>query len=301
MKPGFAIRWLILLSCALATPAFAQSQSSESSQVPDVREPVQLMASIKPLALIAKDLLGPLAEVDVLVPGGASPHDYSLKVSDVRRLRAADLVLWMGPEMERFLDKPLAGLANEKVLSLARPVDDHGSDDHAHSDLHQWLDPRLAKVMMEAVADRLRALYPDLRSAIDSRLERQLASYDRLHDEVRQRLSPVRDVGFVVEHRGYDLLVEAFGLNQIGWISATPEQPPGARHLYELEKRLRKEDARCLFTELSHQSEGARNLARQLELRTQSLDILGHNAQSYGQLVRQLARDIGDCLAQPAS
>jgi zinc transport system substrate-binding protein len=299
MMAASLVRLLALLLCALAPLAAAQPPAADL-QDGDARQAVRVVASIRPLALIANDLLGPLADVDVLVPGGASPHDYSLKVSDVRRLRAADLVVWMGPEMERFLEKPLAGLPSERVLSLGSRLDARDSGDHDH-DLHQWLDPRLAKIMAKAVAARLQGLYPGLSEQIEARLEQQLASYDRLHHDVIEVLAPVRDVGFVVEHRGYDLFVNAFGLNQLGWLSATPEQPPGARHLYELEQRLRDSSARCLFMEYAHQSDGARNLARQLELRAQTLDILGHNAQSYEQLLRQLAHDVKDCLAQPAS
>lgn len=298
MAAAYLLRMFALLLCTLSPMALAQSAAEQAKGAAD-GQTIRVVASIRPLALIANDLLGPLAKIEVLVPGGASPHDYSLRVSDVQRLRAADLAVWMGPEMERFLEKPLAGLPRQTVLPLANRLENSESGDHDH-DLHQWLDPRLAKIMAKTMAGRLQALYPALSESIEQRLQEQLLSYDRLYKDAHQQLAPVREVGFVVEHRGYDLFVEAFELRQLGWISATPEQPPGARHLYELEKRLRNAGARCLFVEYSHQSDGARNLARQLELRAQPLDILGHNAQSYGQLIRQLTGDVKDCLAQPA-
>ena len=40
----------------------------------------------------------------MLLPDGASEHDYSLRPSDVKRLQNADLVVWIGPEMEAFMD-----------------------------------------------------------------------------------------------------------------------------------------------------------------------------------------------------
>lgn len=262
------------------------------------RADIQLVASIRPLALIAGELLGPLGDVTLLVPGAASPHDYSLKVSDVQRLRRADLVIWMGKDLERFLEKPLAALPKEKVLALAiGKVGGSTLAAHAHGDPHQWLDPRLAEKMARAIADRLQRLYPQHRTAIQTRLNTLSLTYERLYEETRQALEPVRDVGFVVEHRGYDHFVETFGLRQLGWLSATPEQPPGVRHLYELEKRLRSgADAGCLFIEQTHQSSAARNLAKQLELRLQSLDLLGHHAASYEELIRHLVRDLVSCL-----
>ncbi|MFP1495651.1 metal ABC transporter solute-binding protein, Zn/Mn family [Escherichia coli] len=44
-------------------------------------------------------------QTEVLLPDGASEHDYSLRPSDVKRLQNADLVVWVGPEMEAFYAK----------------------------------------------------------------------------------------------------------------------------------------------------------------------------------------------------
>ncbi|MEX1033952.1 MAG: zinc ABC transporter substrate-binding protein [Cellvibrionaceae bacterium] len=253
---------------------------------------MRVVASIKPLALIAEDLLGELGEVQVLIRGAASPHDYALRASDIRRLHNADLIIWMGPELERFLEKPLAGLPPEQVLTL-------GSS--ASGDLHQWLDPDLAQTMARAITRRLLQLYPAAHSLLEQRLAAVLADYEQLNEELERMLASVRERGFVVEHQGYDYFVRAYRLNQLGWISAGPEQPPGVRHLYQLEKKLRErsgeERARCLFIEHAHQSDTAHNLAEQLNLELRALDILGQLADSYAELMRNLAEDVVDCLA----
>jgi zinc transport system substrate-binding protein len=291
MNKGVLIALLALLCWTPLTHAASASEG--------VQADIQVIASIRPLALIANDLLGPLGDVTVLVAGAASPHDYSLRVSDVQRLREADLVIWMGPDLERFLEKPLAALPEDKVLTLAAdPARHQPGADHRHGDPHQWLDPRLAKEMARQIADRLESLNPRYGDEIQARLDRLTATYQELFEEARQALEPVREVGFVVEHRGYDHFVETFELRQLGWLSATPEQLPGVRHLYELEKRLRSgAGARCLFMELAHQSSAARNLAAQLELRPQALDILGHNAITYEEFIQHLVRDVVSCLA----
>jgi zinc transport system substrate-binding protein len=263
---------------------------------------IRVVASIRPLALIAEDLLGELGTVDILVPSAASPHDYALKVSDVRKLQSADLAVWMGPELERFLQKPLAGLAPQRVLALGQSEAGESPLAHDHDkDLHQWLDPRLAQAMARAIAERLQDLFPAHRAALERRLRTQLAGYDRLHHDLGQALAPVSDISFVVQHRGYDYFVRAYGLNQLAWISLSPEQPPGVRHLYELEKTLRAlppgQEARCLFVELSHRSATAENLADQLGLTLQTLDILGVTAATYPALMRQLTQDAVNCLA----
>src|SRR5690606_34265543 len=181
---------LFALAIGLCAPA-VYSQAREEGQL-------KVLASIRPLALIAEDLLGDAARVDVLIKGNASPHDYSLKMSDLRRLEAADLALWMGPQLERFLQKPLRTLPANQVLSLAN---DQGA---LAADPHQWLDPALAREMAQTIATRLKSQYPQLANQLDSRLAQQLASYRALEEEIEQVLTPLAGRGFVVEHRGYD-------------------------------------------------------------------------------------------------
>lgn len=300
--------WLMLLMVVVSVSPFVsaqpEDQPGEAAPLPELR----LVASIKPLALIAQDLLGNWGQVEVLVKGAASPHDYALKVSDMRILNDAHLLIWMGPELERFLEKAVAGLSSDRRLSLGHhyesPESGHEEEAHVHnSDLHQWLDPRLAQDMARAIAKRLQHLYPSAAATIEDRLAEQLDRYEELHKDLKRVLTPVADIGFVVQHRGYDLFVQAYHLNQVAWISTSPEQPPGVRHLYELEKSLetRSPDrpVRCLFVELSHESQTAGKLADQLELKLQGLDILGETSASYPEMMRKLARDFIGCLSGP--
>ena len=139
---------------------------------------VQVEASIKPLAQLIEPLLIAGDSVGILVRSGASPHDYALKVSDRQRLESADLVVWGGPSLERFLVKSLADKNTHQMLELAQlsgfewpsvdsnkltaGIHEHHHDDHEHdnSDPHFWLNPVNAKVVAEIVSERLVTLNP---------------------------------------------------------------------------------------------------------------------------------------------
>ncbi|MGB1105365.1 MAG: hypothetical protein ACPG36_02670, partial [Candidatus Puniceispirillaceae bacterium] len=89
---------------------------------------------------------------DLIVEGAASPHTYSLKPSQARKLQDADLVFWIGHELEAFLEKPIDGIATGATAvslldshGLTRitfreggAFDDHGHDhdDHGHDEKH---------------------------------------------------------------------------------------------------------------------------------------------------------------------
>lgn len=102
-----------------------------------------VVASLKPVGFIASAIADGVTETEVLLPDGASEHDYSLRPSDVKRLQNADLVVWVGPEMEAFMQKPVSKLPEAKQVTIAqlesvkpllmKSIHD-ADDDHDHAE-----------------------------------------------------------------------------------------------------------------------------------------------------------------------
>ncbi|HSX52393.1 MAG TPA: zinc ABC transporter substrate-binding protein [Cellvibrio sp.] len=270
---------------------------------------LQVVASIKPLALIAREVAGDQAEVTTLLPITASPHDYPLKMSDHQRLRTADLVVWVGPELESFLARPLANIAADKQLAsyqlpnLYWPVEDtsdhhhdHGSHAHVGKDPHIWLDPRNAVVIAQAIASRLGQQQPQLAAQFRANAQRFAASVEEVDQQIAQQLDGVKDVGFAVYHEGYAHFVGRYGLHQVAYVTYTPERRPGAKHLKELREVLAKE-GECLFMEPHYSAQGMEEMAATLNLRIGLLDSIGdQNVSSYQQLLQQLSQSFLACL-----
>ncbi|OSN04770.1 zinc ABC transporter substrate-binding protein [Lonsdalea iberica] len=78
-----------------------------------------VVTSIRPLAFIAAAITDGVTPTEVLLPDGASPHDYALRPSDVQRLQSSELVIWVGPEMETFLQKPLSQIPPNRQITLS--------------------------------------------------------------------------------------------------------------------------------------------------------------------------------------
>lgn len=79
----------------------------------------QVVVSIKPVHSLVAALMQGIGEPSLIVEGAASAHTYSLKPSNARALENADLVFWIGPGLEAFLEKPLDALAGKaKVVEL---------------------------------------------------------------------------------------------------------------------------------------------------------------------------------------
>jgi zinc transport system substrate-binding protein len=115
----------ILLS--LTSLACADTYKTETKELVDElrladKAGLTLVASIRPLAFLLNELVLPADKVIQLVSDNNSAHHYQLKVSDRRLLQSADLVVWVGPELELFLKKPLKQVARsggESVITLS--------------------------------------------------------------------------------------------------------------------------------------------------------------------------------------
>ena len=68
---------------------------------------------MKPLGFITSSIANGVTDTQILVPAGASPRDYSLKLSDVQKVKSADLVVWVGEDIDAFLAKPIERIEKE--------------------------------------------------------------------------------------------------------------------------------------------------------------------------------------------
>ena len=109
---------------------------------------IKVVTSIKPIHSLASYLMDGVAKPDLIVDGYASPHGFALKPSHAKMLQNADLIFWVGEDLENFLEKPLKSIAKKaekielmeikglnKLKFRERNIfdehDDHGHDDHA--------------------------------------------------------------------------------------------------------------------------------------------------------------------------
>jgi zinc transport system substrate-binding protein len=78
-----------------------------------VNAEVKVVTSIKPLHSLASYLMDGVAKPDLIVDGYASPHGFSMKPSHAKMLQNADLIFWVGEDLESFLEKPLSSIAKK--------------------------------------------------------------------------------------------------------------------------------------------------------------------------------------------
>lgn len=277
-----------------------------ASAVATAAEGLPVAVDIKPVhSLVAAVMEG--AGVPYLVVGGtASPHDYALRPSDAKALEGARLVFRVGGGMGRFLDKPLTALAADaRVVELAKVpfiglLATGNQSDGRGNDYHLWLDPRNARAIVAVAVAELSALDPANAGLYRDNGERMSRLLDDLVLELKLLLDPVVSVPFVVYHDAFRYLVDAFGLNQAGFVAIDPERPPGTQHVRDIRLLMRELGVRCLFREPQFGSRLMTILAEERETRFGVLDPLGAALEPgpdlYFRLMRTNAAALAMCL-----
>jgi len=111
---------------------------------------LKVVTSIKPIHSLASYLMDGIGKLDLIVDGYASPHGFSMKPSHAKMLQNADLIFWVGEDLESFLEKPLSSIAKKaekielieiKGLNVLKfrernIFDEHNHDDHGKKEEH---------------------------------------------------------------------------------------------------------------------------------------------------------------------
>jgi zinc transport system substrate-binding protein len=286
-----------------------------------VQADVQVLTSIKPLQLIAAAVQDGVGKPDVLLPPGASPHNYALRPSDVRRVRDVQLFYWIGPDMESFLPRVIQSRSQLTVAVQSLPGmklrhfaadssshDDHdeGGHDHDHDhmpgslDSHVWLSTVNARVIARKMADDLSAADAANAARYRQNADAFVERLDALDARIRNRVKGIADKPYFVFHEAFDYFEEAYGLKHAGVFAVAAEIQPGAQHVAAMRDRLKQAGKTCVFSEPPMRPRLAQTLTAGLPVKLAELDALGGytpaTAQGYEQMLEKLGDDLAGCL-----
>lgn len=284
-----------------------------------------VVASLKPVGFIAAAIADGVTPVDVLLPDGASEHDYSLRPSDAKRLKNADLVVWVGPEMEAFMAKSAAELPAQKNLAMvnidgvkpllisggededehtAEKSEEQDTDAHHHHhgefNMHLWLSPEIARKTAVAIHGKLLELMPQDKAKLDANLQQFEVALADTDKRVSAQLAPVRNKGYFVFHDAYTYFEKQYGLSPTGHFTVNPEIQPGAQRLHQIRTQLVEQKAVCVFAEPQFRPAVIDAVARGTQVRKGTLDPLGTDISlakdSYVKFLSQLSSQYESCL-----
>lgn len=214
-----------------------------------------VVASVYPLAELARAVGGSDVVVHDLTPADVEPHDYEPSTRDLDRMEDADVVLYVGGGFQPAIERA-AGRAQEAIDVLASV--------QAYGDPHVWLDPVAMLTLVDEVA---RAV------GVDHGADFRRALYDLDH-EYRRRLAPCRSRVLVTTHEAFGHLARRYDLEQHSLAGLTPDAEPDPKRLAAVADLVRARGVTTVFTEGADEAKSAETLAREAGVRTAVLSPL---------------------------
>ena len=314
----------------------------------------KVVASIKPIHSLISYVMDGVGTPGLLVDGSSSPHTFQLKPSHATMLQEADIVFWIGEDLESFLETPLESIAKEaKQVTLMESEDiemlkfreknvfddhdDHGDehddhdehgdehdeheeheehgdehdehedehDDHAHHDghnhgefdIHFWLDPEIAKTIVQIAAKEISEIDPANASKYEANAAKALNELNQLINDTRGKIN--KDATYVVFHDAFQYFEQRFGIEVIGALTVNPEILPGAKQLAEIREVIEHEAVNCLFSEPQFNPTIAETIASDTGVKAAVLDPLGAELEPgkdlYFDLISDMASSFESC------
>jgi len=258
-------------------------------------------ATIRPLHSIAARIMEGVGEPNLLLGDNQPIHDTVLKPSQARLLANTDILVWIGPELETFLDNPIRTMAagtevvsilGEDILSVQRYSD-------SLVDPHVWLNTGNAQAIAALVTDKLANADP----ANSQKYQNNLAGFKKelsaLNSEISIILAAGQSRKYLIYHNALNYFKEEFDLDLQSTNSGNEILTPSARQISKIRKLLRSGDYSCVFTDPLTNSSAITSAANDANVDFASLDPLGNKLmpgpQLYASMMKNIARTIADC------
>lgn len=264
---------------------------------------------------VVANVVGDDAVVEVLVPTGASPHDYQASSQQVAAINRADLVVANGLHLEEGLEDVLESAEGDgaRILSVGELVGpipfaalDSEHDHEASDDPHFWMDPlRVAKATL-LIAEEL-ARVDDSFDWLD-RAETYAEELESLDLEIISVLGVIPEAGrkLVANHHSMGYFAERYDFETIGVIipGGSTLGDPSSEELADLVAVIEEEQASAIFAETTEPSALAEAVAEEVgrgievvDLYTGSLGAGGSGAETYIRMLVTNASLIADALS----
>ena len=292
---------------------------------------LKVVTSIKPIHSLASYIMDGVGSPGLIVDGYNSPHSFQLKPSHAKMLEQADIIFWIGEDLENFLEKPLATIAKkaEKIELLEikgikklkfreRNIfeeheghDDHGDDakkeehdDHGHDAKkeehdehgHGEYDPHiwLDPINAKVILNEITEHLIENDSKNASTYKSNLAkALAKIDKLIIDVITETNtDLSYVVFHDAYQYYENRFNVNILGAMTVNPDVMPGAEQIHEIHEVIEHDNVNCILSEPQFNPDIIKSIAKDTSVKTGVLDPLGANLKSGKDLYFDLIKNM---------
>ncbi|MDP2335582.1 MAG: zinc ABC transporter substrate-binding protein [Bacteroidota bacterium] len=255
---------------------------------PKQKEAANLVTvSILPQKYFVVQIAGNLVQVNVLLPPGASPHNYEVLPSQMKNLAKSKAWLQIGlltfeeAWKEKFaeINKDLVIVnCSEGIEPLAGSEHEEEGSDHEHSgafDPHVWLAPAEVKIIAQNTLNALKTGFPEYASEFERNYASFISKIDLLSAQINQKLAPLKNRNILIFHPALGYFARQFNLKQIPLELDGKE--PSPKHMKDIVDQAREQNIRIVFIQKEFDSENALQLSREIGGEVVIIDPLDYN------------------------
>lgn len=233
---------------------------------------VTVVTTLEDLADITRRIGGNRVAVDYIVRGDQNPHFIEVKPSYMMKLRAADVFLMIGMELELWAPQIIDGSRNSKldVVDLSRNIvkmeipvkaDASEGDVHRFGNPHYWLDPRNVRAMTEEIVTSLSKVSPADEEYFRSNAAAFLRQLDERIPVWEARMKPFAGRRIITFHRSWSYFTGWLGLEVAGQVEPKPGIQPTPGHTAGLIDLVRKGGIKAIVVEPFYDATAAERIA----------------------------------------
>ena len=248
---------VFLMVAALLT-ACGNSDTSEDQANSD--DKLTVYTTVYPLQFLAKEIGGEYADVETVYPPGANEHTFEPSQKDIVSMAESDLFLYIGYNLEGFVNNAKSILEKEGVPVIAvgelateghehaeaeetnhdHATEEDSTDEHNHDhgdvDPHVWLDPHTMIHMAEAVKDELSTLMPEQQEYFEQNYDEMKTKLENLDQEFAKTIENSPKKKIIVSHSAYGYWEDLYGLEQIAVTGLSNSSEPSQKELQNIMK-----------------------------------------------------------------
>lgn len=206
-------------------------------------------------------------------------HDYTLKVSQMRMLEGAELVVISGAGLEDFLTDALQD--SQTIIDTSENINLHPSEhthheSHSHrheTDPHFWLSPENAVRMAETIAQNLADTYPGFADIIQANLQQILNKLTDLQNYGQAQLAELTCRELITFHDGFSYFAQAFDLTILEAVEEESGSEASAQEIIHLVSLVNQHRLTAVFTEISGSDACAGIIASETGVTIYTLDM----------------------------
>ena len=258
-------------------------------------------ASIKPLQLIAAAITADITaynEPELIMGPAQDPHHPLLRPSERRAMYEADILLWVGPQLEAAL-ADVVNQSSSTIIHAYELTQDKGLAIPGVIDPHVWLSTQNARQIAAALAEQLLVLDAGNYQNYSKNLNEFNNSMNELDADINSTLEQLIDIPFAVYHNAFSYYEHQYGLEHIASYTENEEMQPGIRKVMEVREILAANNVSCLVLEPSNNPEEISQLTGR-DMNLVSIDILGFdyaaNKTGYRDFMLGITQSIKECL-----